>query len=125
MFVALAWVPFRAVTWSGVMHVYQGIFPFLGGGPADPGHAFDPGQGSYPVEFKIESMDLTAWAWVVAAGVISFVFPNTWTLLERFSSMGGIHRFGSNTFTVITFVLSMFVLLYHANRVTEFIYFNF
>lgn len=125
VFVALAWVPFRAVTWSGMMHVYQGIFPFLGGGPIDPERAFDPGLASYPVEFTIDSMDLTAWALVVVAGVISFLFPNTWTLLERFSSKRGIHRFGSNTLTVSAFVLAMFVLLYHANRVTEFIYFNF
>ena len=124
-FVSLAWVPFRAVTWSGMMRVYEGIFPFLGQDPVDPARVFNPDLAKYPVEFTVESMNLTAWAWVCTAGMIAFLLPNTWTLLERFSSMRGIHRFGSNTFTVVACVLSMFVLLYHANRVTEFIYFNF
>ena len=108
--VALAWIPFRAVTWSGMLRMYEGLIGIFHSRPN-------------VMDLELNAPDMVEW--VLAAGVISFLFPNTWTLLQRFDSLKGVHRLGSNLVTIACLTASLYFLIYHANRVSEFIYFNF
>ena len=108
--VALAWIPFRAVTWSGMLRMYEGLIGIFHARPD-------------VIDLKLNAPYMAKW--ILAAGAISFLFPNTWTLLQRFDSLRGVHRFGSNLVTIACLTASLYFLIYHANRVSEFIYFNF
>jgi D-alanyl-lipoteichoic acid acyltransferase DltB (MBOAT superfamily) len=131
--IALTMIAARATTWSGLVEVFTAIFSPAG---------FADGRQSTSTGYHLSDADLAyffditangeplggqanAWFWVIAAAVISFAMPNTWTLAKRFPSTRGAHRLCANLLTVATFAVAAFIILYMANRVTEFFYFDF
>lgn len=125
LLVAIAWIPFRSETWSGMSTILRAIFYMQDRATDWVGFVFNGAEHAYLIEISSGSVSYSAWGWVGAAAGVAFLFPNTWTLAERFAERSGGYRLQANTFTVATFGVACFAMLYHTNRVSEFIYFNF
>jgi len=123
--IALTMIAARAATWSGMLEVFTAIFTWTS--PETGSEAYDVTKEQLPYLFPvtIDGEPFMAWFWIVLAAVLSFVMPNTWALTKRFPETRGMRRLGANLLTVSTFVAASFIILYMANRVTEFFYFDF
>ena len=123
--VSLAWVPFRATTWDGAIEIYRAMLTGVSGLVAHRTYVFDGTQLPYLFKVSLDA-SLSAWVWIAVAACMAWTCPNSWAWMQLFQRRDhGPYRLLANTATVATFGVATFAMVYHANRVTEFIYFNF
>jgi len=101
-FVNIAWIFFRAVTWTDALKVLKGMFGFSGWG--DP--LAMPGLGG----------NIETWIWLVAAFLIIFFLKNTNYVKENFKPTG---------WRIILLLAIALYSVMNMHKISEFIYFGF
>jgi alginate O-acetyltransferase complex protein AlgI len=111
----VAWVFFRAETWSGALRVVGGL---VGGGRGD---------GIHPLLWNAGLQAPAGWVWCAVLGAVALLAPNTNTVGERLHVAARRHAFARGAIGGAALLAVLLLMLTNAARdsVSAFIYFNF